>query len=72
MTYVAAKKRPSQTTAFKIPDIKREAEKDGAENNHQIALWAIDHSGYWRDKGYTAIIDNLEELDNASDNRWTR
>jgi len=66
MTYVAAKKRPSQTTAFKIPDIKREAEKDGAENNHEIALWAIDHSTYWRSEGYAAIINQLEDLDNET------
>lgn len=68
MTYERTKKRPSQTTYYKIEDIRREAQKDGAENNEEVALWAIDHSGYWRDKGYTAIIDNLEELDNASDN----
>lgn len=66
MTYVAAKKRPSQTTAFNIPDIKREAEKDGAENNHEIALWAIDHSTYWRSEGYAAIINQLEDLDNET------
>lgn len=66
MTYVAAKKRPSQTTEFKIPDIKREAEKDGAENNHEIALWAIDHSTYWRSEGYAAIINQLEDLDNET------
>lgn len=66
MTYVAAKKRPSQTAVFKIRDIKREAIKDSAENNHEIALWAIDHSTYWRSEGYAAIINQLEDLDNET------
>lgn len=66
MAYTAAKKRPSQTTAFKIEDIKTEAEKDGAENNHEIAVWAIDHSTYWRSEGFAAIINKLEDLDHEN------
>lgn len=67
MTYVPTKKRPSQTTVHKIADIRAEAEKDGAENNHEVALWAIDHSVYWRSEGYAAIISNLEEFDHEDE-----
>ena len=66
MTYVSPKKRPSQRTAFKIEDIKIEAEKDGAENDHQIALWAIDHSTYWRAEGFAAIINKLEDMNDET------
>jgi hypothetical protein len=44
-----------------IHEATRLAKADGAENDHEIALWAIDNSPHWRSKGYTEILDALRE-----------
>lgn len=45
----------------KIDEIRRLAKADGAEDDHQVALWAIDNSPHWRSEGYHAIIAALRE-----------
>lgn len=50
----------------KIDEVRLLARDDGAEDDHQIALWAIDNSPHWRSQGYTEIIAALKADKSAS------
>lgn len=49
-----------------IDELKLLANADGAEDDHQIALWAIDNSPHWRSAGYTEILAALKADRDAS------
>jgi hypothetical protein len=50
----------------KIEEITLLAKADGADSDHDIALWAIDNSPHWRSLGYTEIIAALKADKSAS------
>jgi len=49
-----------------IDELQLLAKADGAEDDHQIALWAIDNSPHWRSAGYAEILAALEADRSAS------
>lgn len=61
--YVRTPKAPKKSKHLisgKIEELRLLARANGAEDNHQIALWGIDHSEHWRSKGYAFIIAALK------------